>query len=77
MLGDNRDNSYDSRMWNGGAGAGVPRDLVRGRALFIWTSAGPGPSRAGQRVEGPTLPSGAEALRPALDACLHTLRWRM
>lgn len=33
MMGDNRDNSADSRYWGF-----LPRDLVKGRALFIYWS---------------------------------------
>ncbi len=33
MMGDNRDNSYDSRFWGP-----VPMDLVQGRAMFIYFS---------------------------------------
>ena len=33
MMGDNRDNSYDSRFWGT-----VPMDLVKGRAVFIYFS---------------------------------------
>jgi len=33
MMGDNRDNSLDSRFWGT-----VPMDLVKGRALFIYFS---------------------------------------
>ena len=33
MMGDNRDNSYDSRFWGT-----VDMDLVKGRALFIYFS---------------------------------------
>jgi signal peptidase I len=33
MMGDNRDNSNDSRFWGN-----VPMDLVKGRALFIYFS---------------------------------------
>jgi signal peptidase I len=32
-MGDNRDNSHDSRYWGG-----VPTDLIKGRAMFIWLS---------------------------------------
>ena len=54
VMGDNRNNSHDSRMWFGGAGGGVPFDLTVGRV----------------RLSGLTLPPGAESLKPALDACL-------
>ena len=35
MMGDNRDNSYDSRYWNQGHGGFVPLEQIRGRALLI------------------------------------------
>jgi signal peptidase I len=38
VMGDNRNNSHDSRMWFGGAGGGVPFANIRGRALFVWLS---------------------------------------
>jgi signal peptidase I len=49
VLGDNRDNSNDSRYWGF-----VPIDLIKGRAMFVWWSSG-GPdgvrwSRIGQPV---------------------------
>jgi signal peptidase I len=37
VLGDNRDNSYDSRKWGA-----VPLDHIKGRASVIWWSREPG-----------------------------------
>lgn len=54
VMGDNRENSHDSRMWFGGMGGGVPDDNTVGRV----------------RMGKLALPRGAESLRPALDACL-------
>jgi signal peptidase I len=36
VMGDNRNNAHDSRMWNGGQGGGVPKDHVQGRARYQW-----------------------------------------
>ena len=36
VLGDNRDNSHDSRFWGT-----VPPELVKGTALYVWWSSGP------------------------------------
>jgi signal peptidase I len=54
VMGDNRENSHDSRRWFGGLGGGVPDDNTRGRV------------REGKLA----LPRGAASLRGALDACL-------
>lgn len=38
MLGDNLDNSYDSRLWNKGRGGLVPLNDIRGKAvLVLWS----------------------------------------
>ncbi len=38
MMGDNRDNSQDSRYWGF-----MPREYVKGKALFVYFSLGEGP----------------------------------
>ncbi|MBU1277454.1 MAG: signal peptidase I [Proteobacteria bacterium] len=38
MMGDNRDNSFDSRFWNHGQGGFVPREDLVGRAeVVLWS----------------------------------------
>ena len=77
VMGDNRNNSHDSRSWRGGLGAGVPFENIKGRAMFVWMSFGPGGGIAQDRlfvnVMGrPKLPSVQEpALATALDRCLR------
>ncbi len=74
VMGDNRNNSHDSRMWWGGQGGGVPFENVRGRALFVWLSvsdAGIDWSRLGAPVMGrPRLPPAMHGLEPNLTKCL-------
>ncbi len=55
VLGDNRANSHDSRMWWGGQGGGVPAKNVVARA---------------RTPDVPTLPPGNESLQGALEVCL-------
>jgi signal peptidase I len=76
VMGDNRHNSHDSRMWFGGQGGGVPFDNIRGRALFVWLSTDDGRvdwTRIGALVMGrPRLPAAMSALEPALTKCLSS-----
>ncbi len=74
VMGDNRNNSHDSRMWWSGQGGGVPYENVRGRALFVWLSVsdvGIDWSRLGAPVMGrPRLPANMRALEAPLTKCL-------
>lgn len=75
VMGDNRNNSHDSRSWRSGLGAGVPFENIKGRAMFVWVSFGPGGGIATDRlmvnVMGrPMLPASHTHLQPALDHCL-------
>jgi signal peptidase I len=75
VMGDNRNNSHDSRMWWGGQGGGVPFENIKGRALFVWLSVGENGvdwSRLGAPVMGrPRLPAAMNGLEPALDKCMR------
>jgi signal peptidase I len=75
VMGDNRNNSHDSRMWWGGKGGGVPYANIRGKALFVWLSVtdnGVDLSREGAPVMGrPRLPPAMSALEPGLAKCLR------
>ncbi|MCL2449928.1 MAG: signal peptidase I, partial [Polyangiaceae bacterium] len=74
VMGDNRNNSHDSRMWFNGRGGGVPFANIKGRALFVWLSINDGSvdlSREGAPVMGrPRLPPSASALEPQFSECL-------
>jgi signal peptidase I len=75
VMGDNRNNSHDSRMWYGGRGGGVPVDTVRGRAFVVWVGQheeGLNPSRFGVDLTGrrPAPPAGAPELAAAIDRCM-------
>ena len=67
VMGDNRNNSHDSRVWYGGAGGGVPASHVKGRARLIWLS--PGASHQGVDLAvDPVAPS--PELAAPLATCL-------
>jgi signal peptidase I len=70
VLGDNRNNSMDSRAWFGGRGAGVPDANIKGRAMFVWW--GVALDRLFMNVLGtPRLPKGAPAdIVKGIDDCL-------
>jgi signal peptidase I len=73
VLGDNRNNSYDSRLWFGGRGGGVPLDNVKARALFRWatiTDAGVDLSRFGTALAEPLLPASMKTLEGYMQKCL-------
>jgi signal peptidase I len=76
VMGDNRNNSHDSRMWFGGQGGGVPFENIRGRALFVWLSLsdnGVDWSREGAPVMGrPRLPPSALGLEREFEQCLRS-----
>jgi signal peptidase I len=77
VMGDNRNNSHDSRSWYGGRGGGVPFENIKGRAMFVWMSFGLGgeivQERLFQDIHGqPVLPRAQQAtLGAALDKCLQ------
>jgi signal peptidase I len=67
VLGDNRDDSYDSRYWGL-----VPADHIVGRPLLIYWSVGPAPS-----VSGGGLPSGKlSTLAYSIVESVKELRWK-
>ena len=76
VMGDNRNNSADSRVWNHGIGAGAPFENIKGRALFVWLSFGsdgwPSPHRILTNVMGrPKLPAGtAPSVIAEVERCL-------
>ena len=75
VLGDNRNNAHDSRMWWGGQGGGVPLNKVIGRAMFAWISvdeAGVVGWRVGLDVNKAILPPEMkEQLSPGLARCMN------
>ncbi|HKO93423.1 MAG TPA: signal peptidase I [Polyangiaceae bacterium] len=68
VMGDNRNDSLDSRRWHHGAGGGVPYSHFRGRASRVWLPA----ARWMLPIMGlPQLPEGMPAeLSRGVQACL-------
>ena len=66
MMGDNRNNSYDSRFWGP-----VPRDNVKGRALLIYWSFEAPP----QREERLTLGKKVRLLLDVVKGFFTKTRW--
>jgi signal peptidase I len=77
VLGDNRDNSADSRTFRLAGHPPVRLDTVKGRANVIWLAFGTGGEivgeRLGARIHKPRLPPGSDPeLAAALERCLAT-----
>ena len=76
VLGDNRNNSSDSRAWYGGRGGGVPDANIKGRAMFVWLSFGTDANVTWDRIftnvlGRPRLPKEASPeLVKGIDRCL-------
>jgi len=76
VLGDNRNNSSDSRAWYGGRGGGVPDANIKGRAMFVWLSFGTDAAVTWDRLftnvlGRPRLPKEASPeLVKGIDRCL-------
>ena len=76
VLGDNRNNSHDSRMFRSGLDGNVQTSALRGRAIFVWLrTSSSDDARFGIDLgieASPALPSSLATTRPALDTCLAT-----
>jgi signal peptidase I len=81
VMGDNRNNSHDSRMWWGGRGGGVPFENMKGRAIFVWLSLADtmdwsrvfAPVMGRPPGHGPfgQMPDAMRKLVPAIDKCMR------
>ncbi|HWL85389.1 MAG TPA: signal peptidase I [Polyangiaceae bacterium] len=68
VIGDNRYNSYDSRMWFEGQSGGLPRNRFKGTVTFVWWGGEAG--RFGTRADDARLPSSLAPLAGAFDKCM-------
>jgi signal peptidase I len=77
VLGDNRNNSHDSRGWFEGRGGGVPFANIKGRAMFVWLSFDSTGNMAFERIlvdvmGKPKLPRELEpTLGPGIEKCFR------
>jgi len=71
VMGDNRDNSHDSRSWFGGEGGGVPKDHLIGSAGIVFLSHGSEGTtvsgRHAQTLDPNAVPSHAAKIAKCLD----------
>jgi signal peptidase I len=67
VIGDNRNNSFDSRAWRGGRGTGVPFENFHGPISRLWLPV----ARFGLPPDGPpVLPAELQSLASALSKCM-------
>ncbi|MDB4944865.1 MAG: Signal peptidase [Labilithrix sp.] len=81
VMGDNRNNSHDSRVWWGMQGGGVPFENIKGRALFVWLSVADtmdwsrifAPVMGRPPGKGPfgALPATMKSVEAGIDKCLR------
>jgi signal peptidase I len=67
VMGDNRNNSHDSRVWFSGNGGGVPASHVKGRARLVWLS--PSGLHQGTDLAGDPVAPSPELAAP-IASCL-------
>jgi signal peptidase I len=75
VVGDNRWSSADSRSWHAGAGAGLPVENIKGRALSLWMALDadgmPAWRRLGLELHGrPQLPGAPRQVAEGIARCL-------
>lgn len=72
VLGDDRNDSADSRAWHQGRDGNVHASALRGRALAVWLRTSPLDCASfGIDLARLELPSSLDSLRPALERCLR------
>lgn len=71
VMGDNRDNSFDSRVWGG-----VPFGNIKGEGMIIWWSNGPNATlrinRMGHKIEGDPIVNGTLKLK--VHRCIEKMK---